>query len=171
LKSEEWIGVYISHNLCIKKVRTIELLNKYSLIAPCGMNCGICRAYLKENNKYKIGIQRVLVRCPGCRGTESGKPKYCAGCKIKNCGIFKNNGAKYCFECGKFPCDRVKRLDKRYRTNYNMSMIENLEYIRDYGIRKFVKNEEARWTCSRCGGTVCVHDKFCVECGGKNERE
>jgi len=48
-----------------------------------------------------------------------------------------------------------------------MSMIENLENIRDEGIRKFVKNEDARWTCSRCGGRICVHDGFCIECGRK----
>ena len=38
---------------------------------------------------------------------------------------------RYCYECDGFPCARVKRLDKRYRTKYEMSMIENLEYIRD----------------------------------------
>jgi hypothetical protein len=38
---------------------------------------------------------------------------------------------RYCYECDEFPCARVKRLDKRYRTKYEMGMIENLEYIRD----------------------------------------
>jgi len=145
----------------------MESLNKILLIAPCGMNCGICRAYLRENKKYKIGLKRVLVGCPGCRGTDTGKPSYCVGCKIKNCGTYRKGGAKYCFECGDFPCDRIKHLDKRYRIKYDMSMIGNLEYIRDYGIRKFLKNEETRWTCSRCGGKICVHDRFCIECGKK----
>jgi hypothetical protein len=29
-----------------------------------------------------------------------------------------------------------------------MSMIENLDNIRELGIRKFVKNEKVRWDCS-----------------------
>jgi hypothetical protein len=134
----------------------MESLNTYSLIAPCGMNCGICMAYVRDRNK-----------CPGCRGTDANKPVTRVRCKIKNCGIFQKDGAKLCFECGNFPCDNLKHLDKRYRTKYNMSMIENLEYIRDYGIRKFLKNEDVRWTCSRCGGSICVHKGTCIDCGKK----
>jgi hypothetical protein len=135
---------------------TMGSLNKSSLIAPCGMNCGICMAYLRENN-----------RCPGCRGVDTNKSISCVRCKIKNCRIFKKNGSKYCFECDDFPCDRLKHLDKRYRTKYTMSMIENLLYIRDYGIRKFIKNEDVRWACSKCKGTICVHKGHCIDCGKK----
>jgi hypothetical protein len=148
----------------------MESWNKSVLIAPCGMNCGICRGYLKEKSSYKIGVKRVLVKCPGCRGTNIGKPVYCVGCKIKNCKNLQKERAKYCFECQDFPCDRIKRLDKRYRTKYHMSMIENLEYIKDRGIRRFLKNENARWTCSQCDGKICVHDGFCVECGKKTTK-
>jgi len=37
-----------------------------SLIAPCGMNCGICLAYLREKKK-----------CPGCNGSNEDKQVYC----------------------------------------------------------------------------------------------
>jgi hypothetical protein len=59
----------------------------------------------------------------------------------------------------------LKHLDKRYRTKYEMSMIENLGNIKNFGIRKFLKNEDVRWTCSQCGGTICVHKKYCIDCG------
>ncbi len=128
---------------------------KSSLIAPCGMNCGICRAYLREKRK-----------CPGCRGNDENKPfSFCVNCIIKNCDELKNNNAKFCFECKKLPCARLKQLDKRYRTKYNMSMIENLENIQKFGIRKFVKNEKLRWACSKCGGIICVHGGCCSNCG------
>ena len=123
------------------------------LIAPCGMNCGICRAYLREKNK-----------CPGCRENDSNKPITRIKCKIKTCIFFLENKTKYCFECDKAPCDNLKHLDKRYRTKYTMSMIENLESIKKLGIRKFVKNETARWACSECDGTICVHDRKCYTC-------
>ena len=134
----------------------MQSLSKISLIAPCGMNCGICMAYLREQNK-----------CPGCREVDAKKPITRVRCKIKNCKVFLNDRAKFCFECDDFPCNNLEHLDKRYRTKYNMSMIENLEYIKDYGIRKFIKNEDVRWTCSRCGGTICVHKGYCSDCGKK----
>jgi hypothetical protein len=129
---------------------------KSILIAPCGMNCGICLAYLREKN-----------RCAGCNTDDMDKSAYCSRCIIKNCELLKKSGTKFCFKCEKFPCKRLKQLDKRYRTKYNMSMLENLEYIKNHGVRKFVKNEKTRWTCMDCGGTICVHRGFCYSCGKK----
>lgn len=134
----------------------MESLNKFSLIAPCGMNCGICMAYVRARNK-----------CPGCREADTKKPITRIRCKIKNCGIFQKDGVKFCFECRNYPCNNLKHLDNRYRTKYDMSMIDNLEYIKDHGMRKFLKNEDVRWTCPHCGGKICVHRGTCVECGGK----
>jgi hypothetical protein len=130
--------------------------SKTSLIAPCGMNCGICAAYLRPKNK-----------CLGCREPDINIPITRFRCKIKNCEAFHDDDAKFCFECENFPCDNLKHLDKRYRTKYNMSMIENLENIKNFGIRKFVKDESLRWACSECGGTICVHKGYCYSCGGK----
>ena len=129
---------------------------KAVLIAPCGMNCGICLAYLREKAK-----------CPGCRGEDAGKNASCIGCKIKNCASLRESGARYCFACAKYPCERVKHLDKRYRTRYGMSMIENLENIRRNGVRKFLETERGRWACPKCGGVVCVHREICPQCGEK----
>ncbi len=130
---------------------------KSELIASCGMNCGICMAYLREKNK-----------CDGCRSSYKNKPESCRKCIIIRCENLKKTKSKFCSEkCEKFPCARLKSLDKRYRTKYNMSMLENLKNIEELGIRKFVKNEKVRWTCSECGGTICVHRGYCSECGKK----
>lgn len=133
-------------------------MNKVSikslLIAPCGMNCGVCMAYLREKRK-----------CPGCRGSNENKSVSCANCRIKNCDDLKKDNKKFCFPCKKFPCSRLKQLDKRYRTRYDMSMLENLENIKTLGVRAFVKNERERWACSQCGGVICVHRGYCFDCG------
>ena len=134
----------------------MEFLNKSSLIASCGMNCGICMAYLRERNK-----------CPGCRAADIGKPVTRVKCRIKNCTVFQKGNATFCFECENFPCDNLKHLDNRYRTKYNMSMIENLENIKGSGIERFLANEASRWTCHQCGGTICVHKGCCCICGTK----
>jgi len=110
-----------------------------SLIAPCGINCGVCLAHLREKNK-----------CVGCNIADKNKPITRIRCKIKTCKVFQNGKAKFCFECNDFPCNNLKHLDTRYQTKYNMSQIENLENIKKLGIRKFIKNEEKRWTCPKC---------------------
>jgi hypothetical protein len=120
------------------------------------MNCGICMAYLREKNK-----------CPGCRLFNANRPITIAKCRIKNCATFQTGKSKYCFECDEFACANLKHLDKRYRTRYHMSMIENLENIRELGIRRFVRNEKVRWACTECGGTICVHRGYCYNCGKK----
>ena len=126
------------------------------LIAPCGMNCGLCYAFLREKNK-----------CPGCRFFDSLTPVSIARCGIRNCEKFKNKKIKFCFECDEFPCQRLKKLDKRYRSKYNMSEIQNLEIIRDKGLNVFLKDQEKRWKCNKCGGTICVHKNECLSCRAK----
>ncbi|MEN6379434.1 MAG: hypothetical protein ABFD15_07640 [Methanofastidiosum sp.] len=86
---------------------------------------------------------------------------------MKNCGTIKKT--KFCFRCEKYPCTRLKNLDKRYRTKYGMSMIENLENIKKLGIREFVKNERIRWACPECGGTINVHRWKCFDCGAERD--
>ncbi len=44
-------------------------------------------------------------------------------------------------------------------------MLENLESIKNNGIKKFTDSEKKRWACEKCGGTVCVHRGYCLECG------
>ncbi len=123
------------------------------LIAPCGMNCGICLGYLRDKNP-----------CSSCRDTEGYKPSQCSNCIIINCDKLKETASGFCYECEDFPCKRLKQLDKRYRTKYNMSMLENLEYIRTKGLDSFVKNEAERWKCNQCGGVICVHRGYCLTC-------
>jgi len=132
----------------------MESKDKGLLIAPCGMNCGICKAFLRERN-----------RCPGCRGPDAGKTATRRDCRIKNCATFHESKARFCFACRSFPCERLRHLDKRYRTRYGMSMIENLEYIQAKGIEDFLRYEGERWTCTSCGGTICVHEGCCYGCG------
>lgn len=127
-----------------------------NLIAPCGINCGVCMAYLGDKNK-----------CPSCRVEDKNKPKTRLCCKIKNCEELKKKKLKYCSSCAIFPCEKINHLDKRYQTKYDTSVIENQENIKKSGIRKFIKNEIKKWTCLKCGGTICMHKRFCFNCETK----
>lgn len=129
-----------------------------TMIAPCGMNCEICIAHHREKKK-----------CLGCNGPDDNKPKHCIVCRIKNCEELDLNDPKFCFSCAKFPCTRLKQLDNRYRTNYGMSMIENLNTIHETGIDKFMSIENQKWFCEKCGKVICVHRENCLNCGEKNK--
>lgn len=140
------------------KVRPGEKLSPQALgpalVAPCGMNCGLCMCYLRAKN-----------RCLGCRAEDDGKAKSVLACTIRKCETLRLAESGFCIECKKLPCPRLKRLDIRYRTKYRMSMLENLQGIRDVGIEAFVESERERWACPECGGLQCVHTVECVYCG------
>ena len=129
------------------------------LIAPCGMNCGVCSGYLAfKNNLKSQGIR--MPYCIGCRPRD----KKCAFLK-KRCNYLLSGRIQYCYQCVDFPCQGLQRIDKRYRTFYRMSMIENLEYIKKEGIEPFLEKEEAKWKCPECGAVVCCHNGICFNCG------
>jgi len=106
-------------------------------------------AFLREKN-----------HCDGCRLPDR---KCSASCTMASCTERRGN---YCSSCASYPCKKVKHIDKRYRTRYGMSMIENLDEIKRSGIRKFVAHQKERWTCA-CGGTINIHRKMCSICGKK----
>jgi hypothetical protein len=128
------------------------------LIAPCGMNCGICKAYLA----YSRGVPK-----------ERGKVTHCSGClpRSKNCYIkrgckkLRQNTYRFCFECEQMPCKNLEHLDNRYRSRYNMSMVENLKELKAKGIEKFLENQQTKYKCQVCGSVVSVHDRKCYSCG------
>lgn len=123
-----------------------------AMVAPCGMNCALCVSHQRENRK-----------CPGCRSVNKNKPAGCIHCAIKGCGKLRQGSCAGC----EARCDRLESLDRRYRKNYGMSMIENLDFIRAHGTAAFLEREEARWRCPQCGEFLCVHREACFACGTK----
>jgi hypothetical protein len=126
------------------------------LIAPCGLNCAVCSRYLA----YLNGLDRS--QCPGCRVQNQA----CTYLFEKCTGI--NNGptaqARFCFECDQYPCPGIERMDKRYRTQYGMSIKENLEQIREMGLETMLEIQVQQHRCGRCGGLISVHNRKCFQC-------
>jgi hypothetical protein len=127
-----------------------------NLIAPCGINCGVCYVYLREKKA-----------CLGCRGTDADKPGHCLKCRIKTCAVGK--GFVFCVDCVDYPCALVKRMDKSYRTRYQVSLIEMALRLKAVGAEQFIIDEWKKWLCNTCGGVVSMHDRLCSECGEKLE--
>ena len=123
------------------------------LIAPCGMNCALCLAFQRPKNK-----------CYGCRDETPKSAKSCELCIIRNCETIRNSPSHFCYYCPDMPCKRLKQLDTRYRTKYAMSMIENLNEIKEKGIYSFIASQTAKYTCFTYSGLICVHKGRCLTC-------
>jgi len=55
-------------------------------------------------------------------------------------------------------------MDDRYRRNYNMSIKDNLEYIKNRGIGKFIEEQYEKYRCVTCGSLISVHNRKCFKC-------
>jgi hypothetical protein len=128
--------------------------NDPKIIAPCGVNCSLCRAYIRDRKP-----------CPGCRGGDSHKSNACLTCAIRNCRELAAGGHRFCFSCDNFPCANLLHLEGRYQAQYGVSVIANLERIKAVGVERFVAEEEARWSCPECGSLLCMHRPQCPACG------
>lgn len=124
------------------------------LIAPCGINCAVCYAYLRKKN-----------RCEGCLTESDIKMGHCSKCGIKLCDEHNNSEFTYCFECPKYPCIKMKKIDKRYINSYKISLIGNLNSIQQSGIEEFITQENGKWICGNCGEMLSVHQSACLHCG------
>lgn len=123
-----------------------------TMLAPCGINCAVCYAHLRKKRT-----------CLGCRGPEDHQPGYCRRCQIRNCALSRE--LDFCSECQSFPCPLVKRIDKRYRARYQVSLIDNAIRIKSVGVEQYLLEEKQKWTCTGCGGVICLHTRICSQCG------
>ena len=132
---------------------------KEELIAPCGMDCSVCSNYLAlENDVRAKGVR--MAYCKGCRPRD----KKCSFLK-KRCELLLNNKVEFCYECEEFPCENLKHIDKRCQTFFRMSLIDNLNYIKEHGLAEFLENQSKKWRCPDCGAVICCHNGLCFSCG------
>lgn len=100
--------------------------------------------------------------CPGCIGEDTGKPKHCRSCKIKNC--VRQKGLIYCYKCSDFPCKLIRNLEKSYNKRYGESLAENTNIVKDNGIAFLMDKHNKKYCCAKCGGVISLHDKVCSDC-------
>jgi hypothetical protein len=129
--------------------------NSSLMIAPCGINCETCVGFFG----YTMSGKKRKHTCIGCRLVS----KKCAFL-MKDCDKLANDEVEFCFECEDFPCQNLKALDERYRKAYDMSLIDNLNRVRDLGVEKYLVEEREKWKCSSCGKMICVHTSRCYNC-------
>ncbi len=125
-------------------MQTQERLN---LVAPCGIDCGICELYTCKDNAQLYnallarGIPKEKIPCPGCRNVHGNCPVIPETCATYLCaGDMK---VQFCHECDEFPCNKLQpSADRADVLPHNMKVF-NLCIIKREGVEKFVQESTA----------------------------
>jgi len=115
---------------------------RVSLVAPCGIDCGICEGYLCRNDEelkeYLIsrGFPADRLPCDGCRAVKGNCPAKSDTCTTWKC--VTDNAVTFCHECGEFPCNKLAAAaDKANILPHNMK-VYNLCVVKKRGVNAFV---------------------------------
>jgi hypothetical protein len=159
--------------------------HKEHLAAACGTYCGACPAYIakhSEDKQIKMKLQKRFSSGPAkatkgippsnwmdgllCDGCLSGGtlPGHCRNCAIRKCAANKQNDSR-CTDCEELPCYRITNLINMGNYLHRKEYLPNLEKIREMGVQEWVKYEEERWRCPRCGLPMSWYDTKCAGCG------
>jgi len=116
---------------------------RHNLVAPCGIDCGICELYLCSDNRPLMdfliskGIPENKLPCSGCREMEGHCPVIGKQCSTFVCT--KKKDVSFCFECNEFPCDRLHPSADRADVLPHNLKVFNLCSIKKDGMEGFVK--------------------------------
>ncbi len=151
-----------------------------ALMGPCGLYCGVCAILIadRDNNTkfkerlvslYKGGIpgkgtlpgsQDLTVddiKCSGCMSDNLFK--YCELCEIRDCT--RKRGYEGCHECNDWPCEYIENFPMTVGKRVIQRAIPQ---IRQWGLERFMKEEEARYVCPECGNKVFRGVVRCNRC-------
>ena len=150
------------------------------LIAPCGLYCGVCAIYIahRDNNQkfkerlvalYKGGVpgKGTLpnsdnlkiedMQCDGCMS--DNRFMHCQQCEIRECT--QEKGYTGCHQCDEFPCEHIENFPMLVGKKV---ILRAVPYRREFGIRKWIQDEEVRYFCPECGNKVFRGVVKCNQC-------
>ena len=148
--------------------------------SPCGIYCGVCAIYIahRDNNeKFKerlVGLYKGKVpgkgllpnsenlsnadiRCNGCLSDNTFM--HCQQCDIRQCTTDK--GYTGCHQCDEFPCEHIENFPMLVGKKV---ILRAVPYRREFGIRKWIQDEEVRYFCPECGNKVFRGVVKCNQC-------
>ncbi len=118
--------------------------NRLNLVAPCGLDCGICELYLSKDNPQlymqliAMGIPEEKIPCEGCREIQGNCPVMGETCATYKCA--GKEQINFCSECTKFPCVKLQPLADRAGSLPHNMKIYNLCEIERFGLEAFAAN-------------------------------
>jgi len=135
----------------------------------CGIYCGSCFvlcAYTQNRidivpEQWKERIKGMKLQCHGCKSQDVFEN--CKGCTRRPCAQAK--GYDYCFQCPEYPCEIYTISKEKYNlAHHNVAQIR-FKILQEKGCQEWLKYQENRWKCPKCGETFSWYEKTCFNCG------
>ena len=112
-----------------------------SIVAMCGLLCNECIVYVaahkndiedlrqKAIEAWSIKTGKLTPSGIDCDGCQVGKRicKFCSTCKVGKCGLEK--GLTKCGHCSEYPCEKLEKLWKAFRSVSRDVMKASLDSI------------------------------------------
>jgi hypothetical protein len=120
----------------------METVERMHMVAPCGIDCGICELYICKDNPqlydYLLarGIPAGKLPCKGCRDVEGNCPVLGEQCLTYKC--IKEHEVDFCYECGNFPCNKLHPAADRADILPHNLKVYNLCKIKHAGLESFI---------------------------------
>ena len=119
--------------------------------AICGLFCGTCPFYPEQ--------------CHGCLSEKL--TAHCVHCQngFRKCA--SEHKVTRCFECEEFPCERLESFRKEHWENgigHHTMVIEDLQYMKEFGIDTWVEKKTIDNTCPHCGKIIHWMDNNHHQC-------
>jgi hypothetical protein len=116
--------------------------DEITLVAPCGMHCGDCRAYRAKDDLSIMqdmiakGVRKEILPCSGCRPLKGNCPFIVGTCETYAC--IDKRGFELCFECPEFPCAKLNPAADRANVLPHNMKVFNLCFIKQQGLAKWL---------------------------------
>ena len=132
----------------------------------CGLYCGACDV-LQANKRGTVealaqawGMEPAALRCQGCKSQINAV--YCVNCDIKTCA--EGRRVDFCFQCNEYPCEHLVEFRSDEHAHHSI-VLQNLGQIRRLGVKRWLAQQRARWSCPHCASEFTWYDKACSTCG------
>ena len=112
----------------------------------CGIYCGACST-------------------PGCNGCKiMNENHWSPDCNFIRCA--QSKGVEVCCFCPEYPCDDIMAFDRDEHVHHK-SVLPNGRRIAEIGLRAWLEEQRARWSCNECGQAFTWFEGKCQSCGAE----
>lgn len=96
------------------------------LFSLCGLNCSLCPMFVRK-------------LCTGCIHNSMCS----TACSIVPCSM-EHGSVDYCFECGKYPCDKYEEVDQNDSIITHINQLRDMEKAKTMGINKYHQEQSQK---------------------------